>query len=70
MKLDEILRLTLWKAILPKITTEMIMMISMMMVQIILLRMMMKVDEPESEEEMAGRLEQLRILITDRFSST
>ena len=70
MKLDEILRLTLWKAILPKITTEMIMMISMMMVQIILLRMMMKVDEPESEEEMAGRLEQLRTLITDRFSST
>ena len=29
-----------------------------------------KVDEPEGEEEIAGRLEQLRTLITDRFSST
>ena len=32
--------------------------------------MILKVGEPESEEEMAERLEQLRTLITDRFSST
>ena len=42
-----------------------------MRMQITLLLMMTtKVDEPEGEEEIAGRLEQLRTLITDRFSST
>ena len=41
----------------------------MIMMQIISLRMIMKVGEPESEEEMAERLEQLRTLIMDRFSS-
>ena len=40
-----------------------------MRMQITLLMMMTtKVDEPEGEEEIAGRLEQLRTLITDRFS--
>ena len=39
-----------------------------MRMQITLLLMMTtKVDEPEGEEEIAGRLEQLRTLITDRF---
>ena len=42
-----------------------------MRMQITLLLMMTtKVDEPEGEDEIAGRLEQLRTLITDRFSST
>ena len=38
--------------------------------QIRLLMVMSKVDEPEGEDEIAGRIEQLRTLITDRFSST
>ena len=57
----ENIRLSLRKAILPEIVTKMIS--SMLM-------MTMKVGEPESEEEMARRLEQLRTLIMDRFSST
>ena len=36
----------------------------------LLMIMATKVDEPEGEDEIAGRLEQLRTLITDRFSST
>ena len=38
--------------------------------QLWLLMMTTKVDEPESEDEIAGKLEQLQTLITDRFSST